>query len=130
MASTANLTYQNATYSRLPEQNAVYLTQTLTADVFYQLPARFVLTSDLWYRTSTGRATGYNQRVALWNVGLARQFFANKQGELKIEVYDLLNQNRSVVRNTTETYVEDVRSRVLQQYFMLSFTYNLRQFGK
>ena len=127
---TANLTYQNATYSRLPEQNAAYLTQTLTADVFYQLPARFVLTSDLWYCTNTGRAAGYNQRAALWNVGLARQFFANKQGELKLEVYDLLHQNRSVVSNTAETYVEDVRSRVLQQYFMLSFTYNLRQFGK
>jgi len=127
---SANVTYQNAAYSRLPAQNTNYLTQTLTADVYYQLPARFVLTSDLWYSNNTGRAAGYNQRVALWNIGLARQFFANKQGELKLQVYDVLNQNRSVVRNATETYVEDVRSRVLQQYFMLSFTYNLRYFGK
>ena len=127
---SANLTYQNATYSRLTEQNTDYLTQTLTADVFYQLPARFVLTSDLWYSNNTGRAAGFNQRIALWNVGLARQFFSNKQGELKLQAYDVLNQNRSVVRNTTEIYVEDVRSRVLQQYFLLSFTYNLRQFGK
>ena len=98
--------------------------------MFYQLPARFVLTSDLWYSNNTGRAAGFNQRIALWNVGLARQFFSNKQGELKLQAYDVLNQNRSVVRNTTEIYVEDVRSRVLQQYFLLSFTYNLRQFGK
>jgi hypothetical protein len=127
---SANLTYQSARYSRLPAQNAEYLTQTITADVFYQLPARFVLTTDLWYCNNTGRAAGYNQRVALWNVGLARQFFANKQGELKLQVYDLLNQNRSVVRNASDTYVEDVRSRVLTQYYLLSFTYNLRQFGK
>ena len=127
---SANVTYQNAAYSRLTEQNTDYLTQTLTADVFYQLPARFVLTSDLWLSNNTGRAAGFNQRVALWNVGLTRQFFANKQGELKLQAYDLLNQNRSVVRNTTETSVEDVRSRVLQRYFLLSFTYNLRQFGK
>ncbi|HEX8329524.1 MAG TPA: outer membrane beta-barrel family protein [Hymenobacter sp.] len=127
---SANVTYQNAAYSRLPEQNATYLTQTLTADVFYQLPARFVLTSDVWYSNNTGRAAGFNQRIALWNIGLARQFFANKQGELKLQAYDVLKQNRSVVRNTTETYVEDVRSRVLQQFFLLSFTYNLRHFGK
>ncbi|SFQ02094.1 outer membrane beta-barrel family protein [Hymenobacter arizonensis] len=127
---SANVTYQNATYSRLSEQNAAFLTQTVTADVFYQLSARFVLTSDVWYSNNTGRAAGFNQRIVLWNVGLARQFFANKQGELKLQAYDLLNQNRSVVRNTTETYVEDVRSRILQQYFLLSFTYNLRQFGK
>ncbi|MCC3153935.1 TonB-dependent receptor [Hymenobacter sp. BT770] len=126
----ANVTYQAATYSRLPEQNTSYLTQTLTADVFYQLPARLVLTSDVWYSNNTGRAAGYNQRIVLWNVALARQFFANKQGELKLQAYDVLNQNRSVVRNTTETYVEDVRSRILQQYFLLSFTYNLRHFGK
>ena len=62
--------------------------------------------------------------------GLARQFFANKRGELKLQAFDVLKQNRSVVRNTSDTYVEDVRSRVLQQYFLLSFTYNLRQFGK
>jgi hypothetical protein len=127
---SANLTYQNARYSRLVEQNTDYLTQTLTADIFYQLPARFVLTSDVWASNNTGRAAGFNQRVVLWNIGLARQFFANKQGELKLQAYDVLNQNRSVVRNTTETYVEDVRSRILQRYFLLSFTYNLRQFGK
>jgi len=127
---SANLTYQNARYSRLPDQNTDYLTQTLTADIFYQLPARFVLTSDVWASNNTGRAAGFNQRLVLWNIGLARQFFANKQGELKLQAYDVLNQNRSVLRNTTETYVEDVRSRILQQYFLLSFTYNLRQFGK
>ncbi|WP_046242926.1 outer membrane beta-barrel family protein [Hymenobacter terrenus] len=127
---SANATYQNASYSVLTTQNTSYLTHTLTADIFYQLPARFVLTSDLWYSNNTGRAAGYNQRITLWNMGLARQFFTNKQGELKLQAYDVLNQNRSVVRNATETYVEDIRSRVLQQYFLLSFTYNLRQFGK
>ncbi|MDO7845670.1 outer membrane beta-barrel family protein [Hymenobacter sp. M29] len=127
---SANLTYQNARYSALPNQDTDYLTQTLTADIFYQLPARFVLTSDVWASNNTGRAAGFNQRVVLWNIGLARQLFANKQGELKLQAYDLLNQNRSVLRNTTETYVEDVRSRILQRYFLLSFTYNLRQFGK
>jgi hypothetical protein len=30
----------------------------------------------------------------------------------------------------TDIYVEDVRSRVLTRYFMFSFTYNLREFGK
>jgi hypothetical protein len=127
---SANLTYQTATYSRLPAQNTDYLTQTLSVNIFYQLPARFVVTSDLWLNNNTGRAAGFNQRIALWNLALARQFFANKQGELKLQAYDLLHQNRSIIRNTTETSVEDVRSHVLQQYFLLSFTYNLRQFGK
>ncbi|KAA9327673.1 outer membrane beta-barrel protein [Hymenobacter busanensis] len=125
-----NVTYQRATYSLLPQQNSSFLTQTLTADVYYQLPGRWVFTSDVWMTNYSGRAAGYNQRVLLWNASIARQFFANKQGELKLQAYDILRQNRSVVRNITDTYLEDVRSRVLTQYFLLSFTYNLRQFGK
>jgi len=125
-----NLAYQRATYALLPQQNTSFFTQTLTADAYYQLPGRWVLTSELWLTNTTGRAAGYNQRVVLWNASLARQFFRNKQGELRLQVYDLLRQNRSVVRNVTDTYLEDVRSQVLTRYFLLSFTYNLRQFGK
>ena len=125
-----NATWQGAAYALLPAQNNTYCTQTLTGDVYYQLPAHFVLTSDVWASNATGRAAGYNPRLVLWSLGLARQLFANQQGELKIEAHDLLNQNRSLVRNTEANYVEDVRSRVLQRYFLLSFTYHLRQFGK
>jgi hypothetical protein len=127
---SANLIYQNARYSLLPAQNTAYLTQTVTADALVQLPGRWVLTTDAWYSNNTGRAAGYNQSVVLWNAALAYQLFANKQGEIKLQAYDILNQNRSVTRNATDAYLEDVRSRVLTQYFLLSFTYQLRQFGK
>ena len=62
-------------------------------------------------------------------MALARQLFKQKQGELRLQVFDLLNQNRSIVRNVTDTYVEEVQSRVLNRYFTLSFVYNLRNFG-
>lgn len=126
----ANLTYLDARYSLLPQQNTSYWTQTLEADVFWQLPGRFTFSSDLWLTRYAGRSAGFNQAVALWNVALTRQLFKNKQGELKLQAFDLLKQNRSVVRNVTDTYLEDVRSRVLTRYFMLSFGYNLRSFGK
>ncbi|WP_332912298.1 hypothetical protein [Algoriphagus boritolerans] len=45
-------------------------------------------------------------------------------------VYDLLGQNANVRRNITETFIEDIQTNVLQQYFMVSFTYNLRRFSK
>jgi hypothetical protein len=39
-----------------------------------------------------------------------------------------MKQNNSISRNTTETYYEDVQTNVLQRYFMLTFTYNLKYF--
>jgi outer membrane receptor protein involved in Fe transport len=123
------ITYRRASYSLQSGQGTAFFNKTLNVDLYYQLPFHLVLTSDLIYNNNTGRSTGYNQHFTLWNVALTRQLFKNQQGELKIQVYDLLNQNRSVVRNVGDTYVEDVQSRVLTQYFMLSFTYHLRKFG-
>ncbi|TAE22269.1 MAG: TonB-dependent receptor [Cytophagales bacterium] len=124
-----NVTYQSAQYSLQPQQNSSFLFSSVSFRVFYQLPGRFNATSDLMYNANSGRAAGFNQRFALWNVGVARQLFKNKQGELRLAVYDLLNQNRSIVRNVTDTYIEDVQSMVLRRYVMLTFTYNVRKFG-
>ncbi len=60
-----------------------------------------------------------------------RQIILKKQaGEIKLSVFDLLKQNRSISRNVTASYIQDVDNQVLQQYFMLTFTYKLKTFGK
>lgn len=126
---SARITYQQARYSLLSQQNMQYWSQYATADVHWQLPGNLVLTSDLTYTGNTGRAEGYNQRFMLWNASIARQFLRTKQAEVRLQVFDLLNQNRSLVRNTGDAYIEDVRSRVLKRYFLVSLVYNLRKFG-
>jgi hypothetical protein len=126
----ANFTYQQADYSLSPAANTAYFTQTVSGDVYWRLSGRWVLSSDAYFTNNTGLAAGYNQRVLLWNAGLAYQLFTNKQGELKLYAFDLLGQNRSVLRTATDTYVEDVRSRVLTRYLLLSFSYQVRSFGK
>ncbi len=130
LSLNANFTYQQADYSLSPAANAAYFTQTISGEVYWRLPGRWVLSSDGYFTSTTGLAAGYNQRQMLWNAGLSYQLFASKQGELKLYAFDLLNQNRSVQRSATDTYVEDVRSRVLTRYWLLSFSYRLQSFGK
>ncbi|MFC5408766.1 outer membrane beta-barrel protein [Larkinella bovis] len=126
---SGNISYQTAFYSLQTSQNTEYFNKSLSGDLYYQLPFRLVVTTDITYQNYSGKSAGSVQNFALWNVALTRQFFKNRQGELRLQVYDLLNQNRSVNRNVTETYTEETNSRVLNRYFMLSFTYNLRRFG-
>jgi hypothetical protein len=128
MNLTSSINYRHAEYSLQQTQNADFLKQTLSMDIDYDLPFQMVFITNLNYNKNFGQSTGYNQQYILWNLTLGRKFFKNKQGELRVGVYDLLNQNRSVTRNVADTYVEDIESKVLKRYFMLTFSYQLRKF--
>ena len=61
-----------------------------------------------------------------------KKFLKSRKAELKLSVFDLLKQNISFSRDVLDngTGIVTQRSQVLTQYFMLTFTYNLRNFGK
>ena len=126
---SGNINYQSAQYSLQPQQNTTFLNQTVTLDAYYQLPLKFTFSTNVYYNHYGGSSASFNQSYTLWNATLARQLFKQNQGELRIQAFDLLNQNQSIVRNVTDTYTEEVRSRVLNRYFMVSFVYNLRRFS-
>ncbi len=112
-----------------PTLNNHYFSQS--AGVQFNLLAKngWFLQNDLTNQLYNGLSAGFNQNYFLWNMAAGKKIFKKQQGELKLSVFDLLKQNRSIVRNVTETYIEDVQNQVLRQYFMLTFTYNLRNFG-
>ncbi|MEP6712853.1 MAG: outer membrane beta-barrel protein [Ferruginibacter sp.] len=85
--------------------------------------------NDISLQSYTGLSAGLNQRFTLWNAAIGKKFLKNNAGELKLSVFDLLKQNQSITRAVTANYIEDTQSKVLQQYFMLTFTYNLKNFG-
>ena len=85
--------------------------------------------NDLNNQIYSGLSTGLNQNYWLWNAAIGKKFLKNKAGELKLSVFDLLKQNQSIMRTIQPNYIEDTQTKVLQQYFMLTFTYNLKNFG-
>ncbi len=86
--------------------------------------------NDLNNQYYSGLSGANNTNYWLWNVAIGQKFLKNQMGELKLSVFDLLKQNRSITRNVTSSYIQDVNNQVLQQYFMLIFTYKLKTFGK
>jgi Outer membrane protein beta-barrel family len=86
--------------------------------------------NDVSYQTNTGLSAGFNQKFGIWNAAVGRKFLKKNAGELKLSVFDLLKQNQSINRTIDARYIEDAQSVVLQQYFMFTFTYSLKNFGK
>ncbi len=113
-----------------PKLNSNYFSQQTSARVNWIFGKGFVLQTDLTNQSYRGLGAGFNQNFTLWNASFGKKFLKDNKGELKLTVFDILAQNNSINRNVTETYLEDVTSRVLTQYAMLTFTYTLRNFGK
>jgi hypothetical protein len=119
-------TVSNSVNSRL--DNTYYI-QTTNLGLNWIFGKGFVFRTDLFHNSYNGLEETFNQNFLLVNMGIGKKFLKDQRGEIRLDIFDLLNQNTSISRNVTEVYLEDVQSAVLQQYFMLSFTFNLRKFN-
>lgn len=90
-----------------------------------------VLRNDVSGQFNKGLSSSeYNQNYTLWNASLGKKLFKDESGEIKLSVYDILNQNKSLSHTVNVQYIEDTRTNIMKQYVMLTFTYNIRSFGQ
>jgi hypothetical protein len=121
----ANFNQTNSTVSG--KRNAVNQAMGVQANLLNK--KGWFIQNDVSYQINTGLSAGLNQKFGLWNAAIGRKFLAKNAGELKLSVYDLLKQNQSIIRTADENRIQDTQNLVLQQYFMLTFTYSLKNFG-
>jgi len=107
-----------------------YIMQTVGVKANIIFWKGFVFRNDTYLEKYNGFSDDFNSTYILWNMSVAKKFLRNELGELELSVFDLLNQNQSYSQTITPNYIEEVRSQVLKQYFMLKFTYQLRSFKK
>lgn len=124
IAASAN--YNSVKYSVQQSNNTNYFNYTFTFNTNVNLPLGFIIGGNLDYILNAGRPAGYNLDATLLNGFISKNLFPNGQGLLKLQVFDLLDRNVSINRNVGENYIEDIQTRVLQRFFMLSFSWFLK----
>jgi len=127
LMSTTSINFVSNTLQRSMDQN--YINQNSQLRLTINPTSKWVISSDITHQLYSGITTTLNQSYYLLNIGLGKKFGKSNQSELRLTVYDLLNQNRAISRNVTQAYFEDVRTNVLTRYAMITYTYTLKQLG-
>lgn len=125
---SSNSSYNTVENTIQTSLNSSYLNQISKAKVNVTLKKKLVLQAEYTNTFYTGLTASYNQNINLLNGAVAFKFLKDNLGELRLYVFDILNQNQSIQRNITETYIEDTHTNILQRYFMLTFTYNIKKY--
>ncbi|WP_353134422.1 outer membrane beta-barrel protein [Pseudopedobacter sp.] len=87
-----------------------------------------VLGYDFSQTINQGFGTGISNPTLL-SFYLEHRFLKENRGSLRLQGFDLLNQNTGVSRDVFDNEIIDRQSNRLTTYFLLSFNFRLQQFG-
>jgi hypothetical protein len=98
----------------------------LSGEFIVRLPKKLVWETNLAYRYTSNLAPGLPKTNIYWNAALTFLMFKEDKGQLKLAVYDILNSNNNALRFVSGNLITDSKSMVLQRYFMVTYSYNIR----
>lgn len=123
-----DVSFSNTSFENNTTQSQNFTRHTLRILTKTSIPKKLEWRNDIRYSYNPD-VIGFNKSAWFWNAALSYSMFSNK-ASLSLKAYDVLNQNNNVRRRATSTYIEDSESTVLQQYFMLGFSWKFNSLGK
>jgi hypothetical protein len=118
-----DFTYSDPSSTLSVGANQPFTTQTYKAEVFFELPWRLFIESDVRYILNTRRAEGFNVTPLIWNAKLSRRFTKTGNLVFSLEAYDILDQNIGINRQILNNVIIDNRTQVIARYFMIGATW-------
>ena len=126
---TYNINYNLVENTIQPQFNNNYFFQIGSLQFNWEFWKGFFVQNTVTYQDYNVISSGTHSKYTLWNVNFGKKIFKNRAGEIKLSCYDILDQNQSLNHAVYDTYIEDSNTEMLQKYFMLTLTYNLRKFN-
>ncbi|MEM8565393.1 MAG: TonB-dependent receptor [Bacteroidota bacterium] len=123
------LEFNNTKYSENTELDQEFINKTLYSDLSIDFLKTWNFSSTIDYRIFEGDVFNDDLSFPLWRAELSNSFGKLKRLTTKLSVFDILNQNTGINRNSAFNFIQDQRVNVLSRYFMFSVTYSLSKFG-
>jgi hypothetical protein len=89
----------------------------------------YTLGYDLTKIINKGYLNTRNANPTLLNMYLERRFLKNNMATVRLQGFDLFNQNTGISREVNGTTVTDVQNNRLGRYFLLTFNFRLQKFA-
>ncbi len=125
---SSNTAYNDVKNTIQSSSNSVYWQQTSKVKLNLNSKGGLVFTAEYNNLYYTGLSSSYNQNISLLNAAVGYKFLKEKRMDIRFFVFDILGQNNSIQRNITETYIEDTQTTILQRYYMIILSYNIKKY--
>lgn len=128
LSAGARYNLNKANFSQNPAQNLNQTSWTISNDVRIDIPKGWIMRWEFDYTLNQGLAAGVTRNIALLNGSLEKELFKKKNATLRLQAFDIFNQNINVNRSVSANFITDSRVNRLAQYFMVGFVYRLNRF--
>ena len=126
----ARFSQNNVQYSESSNLNQQFVHQRYFTNMEVLPSKMWALSTGFDYTIYSKETFGEAQTVPLWKASVTRYVLKGRKGQIKLSAFDLLNQNVGIARSTRFNYTEEVRTRNLSRYFLLTFAYSIAGFGE
>ncbi|HEV8284038.1 MAG TPA: outer membrane beta-barrel protein [Chitinophagaceae bacterium] len=103
--------------------------QYLDNEIVVRWPRHLIWETQFSYSYNGSIPSGLPKSIFKWNAALNITMLKNEVGVLKLAMNDILNRNSSIWINANRNIVTTTQNNILGQYFMATFTYNVRAAG-
>lgn len=103
--------------------------QTLGTEIVVRYIKHVIFETEARYINNNAFADPQYRRMFMWNAGLNFTFFEDERAVLRLYANDILNKTRNTDIIPNQNTVRTTISNILGQYFLATFTYNLRPAG-
>lgn len=126
-----NITWNRSRASVNAAANAEYWQVSGWAGGEVTLPKKFELGTDMNFQfRQKDERFPTNNSYTTWNATLTKRLFKDNAMELKLGVYDILNQNRGYNRDFNSYSFTETYYNTLKRFWLLTVTWNISKNGK
>jgi hypothetical protein len=124
--NTYSIGYSFTRYTSKQFTNLKLVNHDVSTELVLRYPKHLIWETKLTYTKYANSTPGFPAKVFRWNAGVSVTMLKDERGVLNLRVYDILDQNNYVSTSVTRNMTSITNSNVLPQYFMATFTYNVR----